>query len=246
MYTKIAVKILFIAAGLLLCYPFSSGADIYTWVDGDGVHHFGNERPVDPGVKVRIFVRAASFERPSTPVPASPGPELSAEAAEPLPGQHRLALEADESTSASALSAEADTLSPAYDSRPVQDASPSREPEEFWNVPQSRLPADSDRRVIGNYQHHDSPRYREYRHRLRHRFHTVPRERPHRRSSADFNAFTYQRGKRHHHKDYSSADANGRQSITRSNHLTVHYRFLPMLPPQGQYLNRPRSRAASP
>ena len=53
----------------LICgLSFPCAADIYTWVDADGVHHFSSSPPSDPRTQARLFIEAAPYIRP----PADP------------------------------------------------------------------------------------------------------------------------------------------------------------------------------
>lgn len=60
------MKILSILLGLIIfyCLPGAVGADIYSWVDADGVRHFSNHAPPD-GAKRVDMIEEIPYERPS-------------------------------------------------------------------------------------------------------------------------------------------------------------------------------------
>ncbi|MEJ2643282.1 MAG: hypothetical protein P8010_27415 [Desulfosarcinaceae bacterium] len=245
MNIKVAVKILFVVAVLLPCSPFSSGADIYTWVGQDGVHHFSSERPADPDVEAHIFLRAAPYKRQTPPVPsASEPPATVAESfltrSKPASAAADGAESADfDSTMAPPLPVETSPHPPEYASRSMPDASPSPEPEDSWTVTPSRLPTAADQGVIALHRHHRSPAYREHQQRLRHRFLGTPnyhhkyhrRFRPHQRRHPGANSFS---NGFHRRFQGGFGGPEGRHSIRKPDRPRVRHRFLPILPPDGQ------------
>jgi hypothetical protein len=251
MNSMAAVRMLLAAAALLLCTPLSAGADIYTWIGVDGVHYFSDERPVKPGVEERIFIRARPYERPDAPVHSAAEP--------PVEARDRL-LTHNESPPAddaaiNGLSSPIETSPPEYASSQIQDAPLSPEHAQTRTVSQSRHPATTDHRVIVKYRHQRSPSYREHQWRLRHRFYGTRGTRNYHRK--------FRRESRHQRRPYPgpnvfphgdhrrphgdiSGGPEGRHSIRKPDRPRVRHRFLPMLPPDGQRLNRHRHRTNAP
>jgi hypothetical protein len=249
MNSMAAVRMLLAAAAFLLCTPFSSGADIYTWVGADGVHHFSDVRPVKPDVEERIYVRAKPYQRPGG-APVYPAAEPPEEARDRLL-THNESPPAD-NAAINGLSTPIETSPPEYAASPIQDTAPTPERAPTQTVSQSRHPAGNDHRVIVKHRHQRSPSYRGHQRRLRQRFYGAQkyhrkyrREPHHQRRPHPEPYFFPNAGRGRPHGDISGG-REGRHSIRKPDRPRVRHRFLPMLPPDGQRLNRHRHREHAP
>ena len=98
-----------------LC-PAAAIADIHTWVDAAGVHHFSSQPPIDDHIQSRVFVESAPYIRPFDEHAVAP-------VAGTFPGDfHRATGDGPEATSHPETEALwiADTI--ARDDDPAQDA----------------------------------------------------------------------------------------------------------------------------